>query len=1148
MKKFFGIAFFLAFTVIASFGQAGFGTLAGVVTDQTQAIVPNALVELTGASGEHHTTKTNNAGEYQFTALPVGSGYSITVTSKGFTPIKVNNLSASVGTTITQNVALKAGGSDVVVEVTATAVEQVQTDTSSVSQLIDRTIWQDSPLETRTQNAFVGLVAGASADAAGTGRGFAVDGSRTGTGNFLVEGMDNNDQGQGGAGTPVGMGGAVTTISPDAIEEYRVITHNPSAEYGRAGGFSTDTSLKSGTSKFHGSLFEYNRIQALDANDFFSNRAGVKDSRIRNQFGGSVGGPIYKDRTFFFTTLELQRFREGTPLTGTVTTQAFLNFVDSGAFEAFQESDPAGLCMVYNGAACPGAFNRAAHLGPVFKQLLTSEPNAFPLGTQQPTTAAAGLYTGGAVTYPVPVYAQVTKIQKIAVNQERASFKLDHKLTDKDQLSFSYLLDFGTTGSPLAAGGATFGPDETNVAGSQLFTGSWTHTFTPSLQNVFRAGYTRHLSNFAATNVAGVPETVTDDPLEEGFGASSGIPQLFTENEFVYEDSVTKVIGRDTLKAGFRFVRTRNGSSFYNDVNGTILPWDVESLVTDETFDDQADSALAQPYGQAYGSLAVASAAVDSTTNSAPDVYRAFRANEFAAYVQNDWKATNRLTLNLGLRWEYFGPPHNAEPGFDSNVYFGAFAAPTPNGNPFLPNAPFFGAIQNATFIQKNSNIWNKDTNNFAPRLGFSYDPTGKGKLAIRGGFGIGYDRLYNNVYENIRFNSPRFSDNSIGIGASNVVAGALEQPSLLNIPFTANSLFVQYGGKPVPRHIDQRLVTAYYEQANLGFEYELAKGYVFETNYAGTFGRKLVGLKDANNFDGRTACPTLTATCQAAGFTVATTARPNLLFNGDNFRTNGFNSNYNSLQLSLRKSYSNGLQVLANYTYSKSLDEISDVFSVKNGASGITDPENPGYDYGPADFDVKHNTVITLNYALPWRKKNLVLGGWALTTIASLSSGTPFSIVDTSGSYDPNKDGRTDIDREPYIGGGSYKNAINHAISPADGFIKQNVFAGQGVNAAGNPNPRFACPANINLGLWCNAPMSRNAFYGPGSKNDDFGIIKRFYINDGQKVTFQANFFNIFNHPNFGEPVSDVNNGLFGTSQSDAEPRITQLSLRYDF
>jgi hypothetical protein len=748
------------------------------------------------------------------------------------------------------------------------------------------------------------------------------------------------------------------------------------------------------------------------------------------------------------------------------------------------------------------------------------------------------------VTYPVPVYATAAESQSAPTNQNRASLKIDHKLTDKDQLGFAYILDLVNTSVQDGANSAylTFSPNETIVAGAQVFTGNWTRTFSPSLQNLFRLGYTRHVSNFAAPGTQGVPMILTADPLSEGFGASSGFPQLFTENEFLYEDSLSKVVGKHSLKTGFRFIRTRNGSSFYNDFNGTIWPWDVETLVTDETFDDQADRALTG--GPSAGSLYDASAAVDTTTNGAPNPYRGYRANEFAAYAQDDWKVSSQLTLNLGLRWEYFGPPHNFQAGYDSNVFFGAFTTPTPNGNPFLPNSTFIGAMQGATFQlvpnAGHSTLWNKDTNNFGPRVGFSFDPTGTGKTAIRGGFGIGFDRLYNNAYENIRFNSPRYADNTIGAGVSGIVAGPLEQgAALVAIPFTANSLFSSYGAKPVPRHVDQRLVTAYYEQVNLGVQHEIARGYVAEVNYVGTFGRKLVGLKDANNFDGRTACPTLTAACKAAGFTAATTARPNLLFNGDNFRSNGFNSNYNGLQVSVRKGYSHGLMFLANYTYSKAMDEVSDIFDLKNAIqSGITDPINPGYDYGPADFDVKHLVAITINYEEQWNKKDLLLGGWGISPIIQLQSGTPFSTYDSSGSYNPNKDGRTGIDRVVYIGPGSYKSAISSSASPnGSGYLKVSQFS------------PYKCPATVNFGLWCDPPMSRNAFYGPGYSNVDVAVSKRFFITEGQRLTAQIAFFNLLNHPIFSNPVSDFNSPSFGFAQSTANTsRVTQLSLRYDF
>jgi hypothetical protein len=1144
--------------------QSGYGVITGIVTDPSGALLPGATVILANDStGENRTMITNTAGSYRFTAVPVGGQFSMTVTAQGFARYQVSNLNVSVGDVLTQDISLKVGANQATVLVNGSTEPDIQLTTSAVSQLIDENTWKSAPLEFRTQNAFVTLTAGAMPDN-GTGRGAAVDGARTGTGNFIADGYDNNDQGMGGANA-YGGGGALVTISPDALQEYRVLSHDNSAEYGKSAGFATDTVLKSGTNKFHGSLFEYNRIQALAAEHFFNGAAfnggtALKDSLVRNQFGGSVGGPIWRDKTFFYATLELHRLRTGSPLSTTVVTQDFVNFVSTGAFEKFNETDsgqaqPAdggtptgGICWALsdpkNRTTCPGALTHSGTLGAVYQKLYAAEKHNFPFATSNFTSAAQGWLTGGAIDYPVNVYGTVNLSQGQSTNQERASFRFDHRFTDEDSLNATYLIDRQDNVIQYAGGGTAIGPDYLNPENGQLFGITWTHVFNTTTTNQARASYLRHTDNFTAPNTAGVPQIATySDPLGEGFGAYSGFPQPFTENQFQYQDHLTKVIADHTLSVGAEFRRTRNGSKFYNDAYGTFYPYDIENLLTDGYFGDEADLAV---FGApTYGGFGQTSAAIDSTTNGAPDPYRGYRANEVGMYIQDDWRVNKRLTLNAGLRWEYFGPPHNFKPNIDSNVYWGASVTPVTgspaNGNPLFPTTlQIMADISSATFQIKNHDIWNKDLNNFGPRAGFAYDLTGTGKYVVRGGASIGYDRIYNNVFENIRFNPPHYSDNTFGAESNGIVAGPLEQPGLYSANFTGNSQYAAYGGLPVPRHMDQDLVTPYYEGAHLGIEASLGHGYVLETNYIGTRGRKLIGLRDVNNYDGRTACPTTStpAVCAAAGYPNGfSSARPNAIFNSDNFRSNSFLSNYNGLQASLKKQYTNGLQFTANYTWSKAMDEISDVFTTGNGQTGITDPENPRYDYGPADFDHRQALVANGVWESPWKKNNLILGGWSLSGILSRYTGKPIGLLDTSSKNDPNKDGRF-VDRPVLAGGYTYGNA-------EPGVNKTN---GGGAETITFLNPSAFTHTTCGAALWCDSPMKRNQFFGPASIDTDLGVIKSFRVTESSLFKYEANFFNLFNHPNLDNPNSNYNSGTFGQITGSGDPRVIQMALRYEF
>lgn len=1141
----FAVALLLSSSALA-FGQGGDAVLTGIVTDPTGAVVAGAKVTATNvATNVSNDAQTNGSGSYRFPTLPVGV-YKVVVEATGFKSSQVENVILTVGQTFTQDVKLEVGAPTETVTVTASGEQLAQPAESSVSQLLNRSVWENYPLENRDTNEFINLMPGAVPDAmAGSTRGAAVNGARGGTGNFVVDGYDNNDQGQGGRGALVS--GGITSISPEAIQEYRILTNNYAAEYGKGGGFVADTVLRSGANDWHGSLFEYNRIQKLAANDFFSNREGIHDSLVRNQFGGAIGGPIKKDKTFFFATVELQRLRQGFPVTATSTTSQFINFVRTGAFRTFMETDPNGMCVQFTGFTCPGSFFNSRQLGPIFTGLQSSQ--FFPLATHSFSNDAQGLFTGGLV-YPVPVYGLVTVIDNSFTNVNRYTGKVDHLMNDNNRFTGTFLYEDSPTGDSNGGSDGAVGPPFSSPGISVLAGISWTHNFSPTMINEAKVSYLRHRRDFPqCPGTAGIPSVATGiDPLTVAFGCTSNLPQFFTDNQFQYQDHLSLTRGNHSFKGGAEYRRIRNGSSFEAIKNGFFLPHGVEELLTDGFFGDESDLV----FGTAFGGFTFAQASVNPQNGHLPEYYRGYRSNEWAVYFQDDWKLRHNITINAGLRWEYFGPPHNFRPGFDSNFYFGAGTTPVPNpsANLFFPTGSFLAAeVARGSFQLKDNEIWRKDYNNFAPRFGIAWDVFGDEKLVLRGGGGIFYDRIWNNLFENIRFNAPLFSFNTVGAfgGGAGRPAGPISTPGLYANPFTAvntaafnNPLFTPV---PSPRHMDENLKTPYNQQFFVGLQYEFMRDFLLETNYIATAGRELTGVIDINTFNGR-----------GRG---GSSRRINPTLGGDNFRTNAFSSIYHGFQIGVRNRPWNGLQFNAHYSLGHAIDAISDAFNSRSGLRPM-DNSNIALDRGRADFDLRSRFVGGASYELPFYKNHRWLGGWLVSGIVQANSGIPFSIFNSA--QDPNADGYF-TDRVAFIGPGSLQNAIIHETSPANGYFDPTQFVGMNTLAT---SPAFgsggvaqilaACgPGNgvviSTTRWWCNGTMGRNVLTGPRFFNVDVGVHKKFKLSESKSLQLQANAFNLFNHTNFALPVRDLNNPDAGKSISTiGTPRVIQLAVRFDF
>ncbi|MFZ0737883.1 MAG: TonB-dependent receptor [Candidatus Acidiferrales bacterium] len=1177
----------LLFSPASAWAQKDTGAIGGTVKDASGGVVVGAKIKITDVDrGTEVNEITNGVGEYTASPLKVGQ-YKISVEKKGFKTAIAGPVVVEVQEHPTVDVTLQVGQADETVTVT-TQSPQLETETSDLGQVISGERVVTLPLNGRNYAQLALLGAGVVPSEPGsrveTSYGFSSNGARALQNNYLLDGVDNNSN----LGDVLTGQAYVIQPSVDAIEEFKVQTNAYSAEFGRGNGAILNAIIKSGTNKFHGDVYEFLRNNALDGRNAFDTSS---QPYHQNQFGATFGGPIIKDRTFFFVDYEGLRIAQALPQLSLVPTPAEIG----GDFSSFLTTTPAYSVDLNGNQTNTVAKDCSGHptfMGEIFNSRLAQpyslNPSGFcgvPIGVDGagnptnifPSSLIDPLAARLSALFPAPNTSlngsNFLVDPRRTASRNNFDVRIDHKISDRDSLfgRFSYEHQPSFTPSPfqnqLDGGAFSDGLEDDSFRSVAI---SETHIFSSNLVNEIRFGYNRinshRLQLNANENVAqelnypgvpygpdlgGLPQISIDDGTAT-IGSSGYLPAIEKQNSYVVTDNLTWIHGRHSAKFGTEIRNEQftlfEPSAARGNVNFASDFTDNPSAPTTggEAF---ATFLLGVPdYGQ-----------ITSTHNV--DYHRQI----YAVYGQDDFRMTQRLTLNLGLRYELFTTikaAGNEQATFD----FSNDSLVVPSGqNAAL--TPFLAA--NIPILSNGSEgLISPDLNNFAPRVGIAYQITRK--LVLRTGYGIFYGGQENGPYSNPSpgfnppffvtetFNPPCFlSSANPNYPASDCSISGTLPLNVLSQGFPAASLTDP--NTPTLFSVSPKIRTPFTQQWHLGFQYELPSQTVVEVSYAGSHGSDLYGFYNGNQaVPDATFCTTPPNT---AGNCPTAPRRPaqmcdnsvfppncNEVFDTsiDLLRSDDF-SNYNSLQLRVEKNFSHGLEFEAAYTYAHALDDASSAAlgSLNNG--DFRDQRYPFEEYGNADFDVRHRLVISYIYQLPFGKgkafggdasglKDQIIGNWQVAGITTASSGNWFTISDAVTNFSSSDGG----------GGVSY-----YEVRP---------------NVVGNPNGAPCMPGTVfntcafvdNTTPFTFGNAGRNIVRGPGFQNWDLSIFKVFPVREQMRVEFRAEFFNIWNHVNpLFEPVGEISEEpqpvefgtpQFGFAQGARDPRFIQFALKFYF
>jgi Carboxypeptidase regulatory-like domain len=1116
------------FLSVPSVLRAQTASLTGTVTDATGAVVPDAAVRAqNSATGAEREARTGPTGVYRIADLPAGR-YTVTVDKQGFASFRVVDLELTVDQVLTLDAKLEVSrASTTTVEVTGQTVAPINLENASISNIVNQQRIVDLPLITRDPYQLILLSPGVIQSNTSLG-GFSANGTRERNNNFLLDGVDNND-------TDVpGIASGLNPLNPDSTQEFRVITNNFAPEFGRNNGAIIDVLTKSGTNSVHGDAYWFGRYDALGARDFFNHQPDTpKDPYVRNIFGASAGGPIRKDKTFWFGNYEGQRF---------ITTLTNASSVPNAAFRTgvFSATDPGTGQVTTVDVSTPGSPNNGfgVPLDPTIQGILSH----YPLPNGPAVDNATGFLF-------FPSSSRST--------QDAFTVKLDHHLTENNTLSGRYAFSRFRDPDPFHD---DFLPGDVGATStfqrSQNLALDLTSILLPTVVNDLRFGGNRTNSQFNCTGVSlfdsfgGVdsfgrgPDYGLTDPGGSGpatfgcaiLGDSNG--QARFTGTYQVLDGLTWVKNTHTFKVGteFRDIYSNSFTDFssrsllgfapFFDFGVPVLQNLPDGLLNDTALEDETAMLLgivdSQSQGQFFNKGGV----------RVGDDLRGFRQRELAFYGQDAWKARPNLTLTYGLRWEFYGVPFEVHNNF-SNLYT------DPSGP-----APFTFSIVGPGAARP---LYNDQYTNFEPRVGLAWDPFKNGKTSIRAGFGLFHDRAFGNIFGNARSNPP-FQESF----SANPFVPVTGLPAPTTVPATATVTNLDpntfLGGLVTADLFDPNFRTPYSENWNFGIQHQLTNSLNLEVNYVGVHGLRLFrqvdgnppqpGLvsqletfcKDPNNPFGcvdsansstlRNVLLWIGAEIGALPFDAVNNnalviSLPVLSGPGAFLQKSIASSTYNGLQVNLTQRMSHGVQMQVAYTYSHAIDNASDPINPAAGNRAFPrNSFNIQAERGNSDFDVRHRASINFIYEpdigrgrghLNSGFAGRILEGWQMSGITTFQSGLPFDVFGNRDSQHTGLSGRA--------------NVVGSTAIPA----------GSDETQTGPPLRAFAlAPFDI-------APnLGRNVFYGPGVNNWNVNLQKETALTERLKLQLRFEFYNLFNRVQFGQPdnlIADTQS--FGLSSS---------------